>query len=60
MVYYGTEAIFPLGPKLWMILYDEYKNLTSLMKFKTNIKNCVPQNCPCCLFKTYNQHVGFI
>ena len=29
-VYYGTESISVLGPKLWIILTDEYKNLTSL------------------------------
>ena len=29
-VYYGTESISVLGPKLWIILTDEHKNLTSL------------------------------
>ena len=43
-VYYGTETISVLGPKLWIILPDEYKNSTSLKEFKTKIKNWVPLN----------------
>ena len=31
-VYYGNEAISVLGPKLWIILLDKYKNSTSLKK----------------------------
>ena len=38
-VYYGTETIFVLGPKLWIILSGKYKNSTSLKDFKTKIKN---------------------
>ena len=60
MVYYGTETIFVLGPKLWTILPDEYKNSTSLKEFKTKIKNWVPLNCQCRLCKTYIENVGFI
>ena len=57
-VYYGTETISVLGPKLWIILPDNYKNSKSLKEFK--IKNWVPLNCPCRLCKTYIQNVGFI
>ena len=57
---YGAEAITVLGPKLWIILPDKYKNLTSLKEFKTKIKNWVPLNCPCHLCKTYIQNVRFI
>ena len=31
-VYYETETISVLGPKLWIILPDEYKNSTSLKR----------------------------
>ena len=41
--------------KSWIILPDEYQNLTSLKEFKTKSKNQVPQNC-----KTYIQNDGFI
>ena len=58
-VYYGIEIISVLGPKLWIILPDEYKNSTSLKEFKSKIKNWVPLNCPCRLCKTYIQNVGF-
>ena len=50
-VYYGTETISVLGLKLWILSSDEYKNLASLNKFQTKIKNWdwVPQNCLCSL-----------
>ena len=45
IMYYGTETISVLEPKLWIILPDEYKNSTSLKEFKTQIKNWVSLNC---------------
>ena len=59
-VYYGTENIFLLRPKLRITLPDVYKNSTSLKEFKTEIKNWMPLNCPCRLCKAYIQNVGFI
>lgn len=59
-VYYGTGISSVLEPKLWLLLSDEYKNLTSLKEFKTTIKNCVPQNFACCLCKTCTQNIDFI
>ena len=60
VVYYGTETIPVLEPKLWIILPDDYKNSTSPEEFKTKIKNWVPLNCPCRLCKTYIQNGGFV
>ena len=40
-VYYGTETVSLLGPKLWIILPDKYKNSTNLKEFKSKIKNWV-------------------
>ena len=60
MVYYEAKTISVLGPKLRIILPDEYKNSISLKEFKTKIKNWVPLNCPCRLCKTYIQNFGFI
>ena len=34
-VYYGSESVSHLGPKLWRILLDEYKQLSSLNEFKS-------------------------
>ena len=59
-VYYATETISVLGPKSWIILPDKFKNSASLKEFKSKIKNCLPLNCPCRLYKTYIQTVGFI
>ena len=59
-VYYGIETITVLGPKLWIVLSDEYKNSTNLKKLKTKIKNWVPLNGTCCLCKAHIQNIGFI
>ena len=59
-VKYGTETIAPLGAKVWKILRNNFKELTSLSTFKAKIKNCKTDECPCRLCKTYIQRVGFI
>ena len=59
-VHYGTETVPYLGPKIWSILTQEYKDIDNLADFKDKIKNWVPQNCPCRLCKTYIHQVGFI
>ena len=59
-VHYGTETVSFLGPKLWKILPQEYKDIDSLQEFKRKIKNWVPHNCPCRLCKTYIHQLGFI
>ena len=59
-VHYGTESVSFLGPKIWSILPQEYKNLDNLHDFKNKIKHWVPQNCPCRLCKTYIHQLGFI
>ena len=56
----STETITPLGAKIWKILPNDYKELTSLSTFKSKIKNCETDKCPCRLCKTYIQRVGFI
>ena len=37
-VHYGTETVSFLGPKLWSILPQEYKNIDNLSEFKNKIK----------------------
>ena len=59
-VKYGTETITSLGAKIWKILPNDYKELTSLSTFKSKIKNWKTDKCPCSLWKTYIQRVGFI
>ena len=59
-IFYGTESISFLGPKIWNILPNEFKKETSLDVFKKLIKNWQPKTCPCRLCKSYIQNLGFI
>ena len=59
-VFNGSESLSHLGPNLWRILPNEFKELESLNEFKSKIKTWVPENCPCRLCKRYVQHIGFI
>ena len=58
-VFHGTESISYLGPVIWDILPDSYKNLPNVSVFKNRIKNWKPENCPCRLCKTYISRLGF-
>ena len=57
---YGTETLAHLGPKIWDIIPDNLKEITSLKLFKTKIKQWKPDKCPCKLCKTYIHGVGYI
>ena len=46
-VFHGTESISYLGPVIWDILPDGYKNLPNFSAFKNRIKKWKPANCPC-------------
>ena len=59
-VYYGTETLRSLGPKIWNILPSNIKLSTNLFMFKTNIKSWIPNNCPCRLCKPYIEGLGFM
>ena len=43
-VYHGTESLYYLGPKIWDILPNIYKNIDGLHKFKKAIKKWKPEN----------------
>ena len=58
-VFHGTESISYLGPVIWDILPDSYKNLPNVSVFKNRIKKWKPENCPCRLCKTYISRLGF-
>ena len=58
-VFHGTQSISYLGPVIWDILPDSYKNLPNFSVFKNRIKKWKPENCPCRLCKTYISIVGF-
>ena len=58
-VYKGTESLWFLGPKIWDILPDTYKELPDLDSFKVALKKWRPVNYPCRIFKVYIANVGF-
>ena len=51
-VYQGTELLSFLGSKTWDLVPLELKQL--------KIKKCIPFECPCRLYRTYIQQVGFL
>ena len=59
-VKYGTVIMTSLGAKIWEILLDYYKELTSLSTFISKIKNWEKDEYPCRLWERYIQRVGFI
>ena len=56
----GTKSLAFLGPKVWDKLPIYLKSINSLDEFKQNVKNWVPHDCPCRLYKNDTQHVSFI
>jgi len=59
-VFHGTESISYLGPKIWDMLPESYKNVNTLGAFKSKIKLWKPDNCPCRLCRVYIDNVGFL
>ena len=59
-VHYGTETIPFLVPKIWDIVPTDLKTITSVLKFKREIRKWKPMDCPCRLCKTYIKQIGFI
>lgn len=58
-VYWGTEALAHLGPRIWSIIPKDMKKL-SLSKFSQSIRTWKPDKCPCRMCKTYVNLVGFV
>ena len=59
-VYYGSETISFIGPKIWKRLPSNIKDLENLNIFKSNIKSWKPKNCPCGLCRLCIADIGFI
>ena len=59
-VYYGTESLSSLPPRIWELIRQSLKDETELSQFKTKIKTWTTSQCPCRLCKKYIGHVGFI
>ena len=56
-VYKGTKSLLFLGPNIWDILPDTYKDLPDLNRFKVALKKWRPVNCPC---RVYIANLGFV
>ena len=59
-VYYGSERISFLGPKIWELLPSNIKDSECLNIFQPNMKSWNPENCPCRLRRLYIADIGFI
>ena len=59
-VSYGTETLWSMGPKIWALVPNDMKNITSLPELNRKIKLWKPGKCPCRICKTYVAGVGFI
>ena len=59
-VFYGTESLIFLAPRLWNRLPNIYKSANSLTDFKIKIRDWQCENCPCRLCKTYISQLGFL
>ena len=59
-VWNGQETTSYLGPKIWNMVPEEMKQKSSLFAFKREIKQWVPDNCPCRICKNYLPNIGLI
>ena len=55
-----SKSLSFLGPKIWDLVPAALKQSETLYSFKLKIKNWVLFECPCRIFKTYIQQVGFL
>ena len=56
----GQETVSYLRSKIWNMVPEEMKQISSLFAFKREIKQWVPKNCPCRICKNYLPNIGFI
>ena len=59
-VYYGSETISFIGPKIWELLPSNIYDSENLNIFKLNIKSWKPENCPSRFCRLYIADIGFI
>ena len=49
-----------LGPKIWNTVPEEIQQKSSLFAFERQIKQWVPNKCPCRMCKNCLPNIGFI
>ena len=55
-VFYGTENLSSLAPRIWELIPQSLKGETELSQLKTKIKTWTTK-CPCRLCKKYIHHL---
>ena len=58
--HFGTDTISSLGPKLWKLIPDKIKHVSTLSAFKAKIKSWTINNCPSRLCKIFVKDLGFV
>ena len=59
-LYHGSGSVSFLGPKIWEMLPNNYKDIDNLTAFKNKIKIWKPKTCPSGLCKVYINNIGFV
>ena len=60
IVYYGTESLSYLAPKVWELILNNIKSLENLPKFKKATKKWKPDVRPCRPCRSYIPQNGFV
>ena len=59
-IYYASETISFLAPKIWKLWLSNIKHSENLNIFKKNNKYWKPEDCQCRLCRLYIADIGFI
>ena len=59
-VSYGINSLAHLGPKIWDIVPEHFKEIVCLDQFKKEIEKWSPTNCPCKPCLQYIKGLGYI
>ena len=60
IVNYGAEGIRYLEPKIWESIPANIKEVDTIERFKSGIKELEPESYPCRFCKTYLQQIGYM
>ena len=56
----GLETVGSLDPKIWALIPNEMKSISSLLLFKAKIRKWTPHECPCRLCRSFIPQLGFL
>ena len=59
-IFYGTESLSSLAPRIWELLPKSYRDETEVSQFKTKTKTWTTSQCLCRLCKKFIGHIGSI